>query len=200
MRQGAETQKREEAQTTAVLKSVEQQAAEQYARDQAAAEQELAAMHGTWEPDEGTGYLYNKAQRYYYDKATSMYYGGDPPTWTAEPAMPAAAKFGAEPPTAAGVTAASGELLSVGRDTQPLRNVDGAVAHGVWLIVVTPREGLMLTDPLQTPVSPACRSVANKLVVLLLPVQAPVDNHQRPRRHDSRDRRSASRWAATRCL
>jgi len=114
MRQGAETAKREEAQTTAVLKSVEQQAAEQYARDQEAAEQELAAMHGTWEPDEGTGYLYNKAQRWYFDMATSMYYGGEPPTWTADPAMPAAAKFGAKPAPAAGVKPAPGELLRVG--------------------------------------------------------------------------------------
>jgi len=118
MRQGAETAKREEAQTTAVLKSVEQQAAEQYARDQAAAEQELAVMHGTWEPDEGTGYLYNKAQRWYYDKATSMYYGGEPPTWTADPAMPAAAKFGAEPAPAAGVKTASGEPFLFSRNVR----------------------------------------------------------------------------------
>jgi hypothetical protein len=101
MRQGAEAQKREEAQTEAVLKSVEQQAAEQYARDKAAAAEELAAINGTWEPDEGTGYLYNKAQRFYYDKASSMYYGGDPPEWTAKPAIPAAARYAALPAAAA---------------------------------------------------------------------------------------------------
>ena len=109
MRQGAETQKREEAQTAAVLKSVEKQAAEQYARDKTAAAEELAAVNGTWEPDAGTGYLYNKAQRFYYDKTSSMYYGGDPPVWTAEPPMPAAARYGAPPPGAASKPA-SGEV------------------------------------------------------------------------------------------
>uniref|UniRef100_A0A061QZT2 WW domain-binding protein 4 n=1 Tax=Tetraselmis sp. GSL018 TaxID=582737 RepID=A0A061QZT2_9CHLO len=46
-----------------------------------------------WEPDAGSGYLYNAALRYYYDKNTGWYYGGDPPSWTPNPPIPEVAKF-----------------------------------------------------------------------------------------------------------
>lgn len=42
-----------------------------------------------------SGYYYNSKERYYYDKASGMYYGGDPPNWTNEPKMPNASLFGA---------------------------------------------------------------------------------------------------------
>ena len=42
---------------------------------------------------EGSEYLYNAVHQYYYDTASSMYYGGDPPTWTKVPGLPEEAKY-----------------------------------------------------------------------------------------------------------
>ena len=93
MRQGAEAQKKEAAQAKSAIKSIEAEAAEQYARDPAAAKAQREAMNGTWEADAGSGYLYNAVQRWYYDVGTSMYYGGEPAAWTSDPAIPTSARY-----------------------------------------------------------------------------------------------------------
>lgn len=43
--------------------------------------------------DEGSGYHYNAVHRWYYDAASSMYYGGEPATWTKVPDIPEDAKY-----------------------------------------------------------------------------------------------------------
>lgn len=93
MRLNAESLKRDEAYAKSNIKSIEAQAAEQYARDKAEAKAHLAAVHGSWEPDAGSGYMYNAVQRYYYDTASSMYYGGEPADWTQQPNIPQAARY-----------------------------------------------------------------------------------------------------------
>ena len=93
MRINAETAKRDEAFAKSNIKSIEAQAAEQYARDKAAEESHRAAVNGRWELDVGSGYMYNSVQRYYCDVGTGMYYGGDPMEWTAEPKMPKSALY-----------------------------------------------------------------------------------------------------------
>lgn len=93
MRINAETAKRDEAFAKSNIKSIEAQAAEQYARDKAAEESHRAALNGRWESDIGSGYMYNSVQRYYYDVGTGMYYGGDPLEWTQEPKIPKAAMY-----------------------------------------------------------------------------------------------------------
>ena len=112
MRVNAENLKRDEAYAKSNIKSIEAQAAEQYARDKADAKAHLASVHGSWEPDAGSGYMYNAVHRYYYDTASSMYYGGEPAVWTLEPMMPQAARYnssavegGDRPKAAAGVLA-----------------------------------------------------------------------------------------------
>ena len=57
--------------------------------------------------DEGSGYHYNAVHRWYYDAASSMYYGGEPPTWTKVPDLPDDAKYEAM----AAPAAATGEIL-----------------------------------------------------------------------------------------
>ncbi len=58
--------------------------------------------------DQGSGYHYNAVHRWYYDTASSMYYGGEPPTWTKVPDIPADAKYEAMTASAAeGSTACS---------------------------------------------------------------------------------------------
>ena len=57
--------------------------------------------------DEGSGYHYNAVHRWYYDTASSMYYGGEPPTWTKVPDLPDDAKYEAM----AAPAAATGEML-----------------------------------------------------------------------------------------
>lgn len=43
---------------------------------------------------EDTGYHYNALHRWYYDTGSKMYYGGEPPEWTAAPSgLPHAARF-----------------------------------------------------------------------------------------------------------
>lgn len=49
-----------------------------------------------------SGYYYNALHRWYYDLKSTMYYGGDPPEWTANPPLPADARYaGAAQPRAA---------------------------------------------------------------------------------------------------
>ncbi len=43
--------------------------------------------------DESSGYHYNAVHRWYYDTASSMYYGGELPTWTKVPDLPEDAKY-----------------------------------------------------------------------------------------------------------
>ena len=43
--------------------------------------------------DEGSGYHYNAVHRWYYDAASGMYYGGEPPEWTKVPDIPKDAKY-----------------------------------------------------------------------------------------------------------
>lgn len=43
--------------------------------------------------DESSSYHYNAVHRWYYDAASSMYYGGEPPTWTKVPDLPSDAKY-----------------------------------------------------------------------------------------------------------
>lgn len=51
-------------------------------------------MHFAWQVKaEGSEYHYNAVHQYYYDTASGMYYGGDPPTWTKVPGLPDEAKF-----------------------------------------------------------------------------------------------------------
>lgn len=59
--------------------------------------------------DEGSGYHYNAVHRWYYDTSTSMYYGGEPPTWTKVPDLPDDAKYEAM----AAPAAATGEMLYI---------------------------------------------------------------------------------------
>ena len=208
MRQGAEAQKREEAQTEAVLKSVEQQAAEQYARDKASAAEELAAINGTWEPDEGTAYLYNKAQRYYYDKASSMYYGGDPPEWSAEPAILAAARYAAVPAAAASkptsgeiphrtvsvrsfcVTSCKSELTPQAQHQHRAYLMQHVVLRhkllGAGVSVFGSPEYMTIT----------CAAQVRHYLRVVLQL---LGNNQPPRRRVRRDRRSALTSAAIRC-
>lgn len=51
--------------------------------------------------DQGSEYHYNAVHRWYYDTASSMYYGGEPPTWTKVPDIPADAKYEAMTASAA---------------------------------------------------------------------------------------------------
>lgn len=51
--------------------------------------------------DEGSGYHYNAVHRWYYDTASSMYYGGEPATWTKVPDIPEDAKYEAMTASAA---------------------------------------------------------------------------------------------------
>ena len=61
--------------------------------------------------DQGSGYHYNAVHRWYYDAASSMYYGGEPPTWTKVPDVPADATYEAMTVSAAEGSTACSALL-----------------------------------------------------------------------------------------
>lgn len=48
---------------------------------------------GQWLKNSQSKYLYNAELKWYYDENTGFYYGGEPPEWTASPAVPEAAKY-----------------------------------------------------------------------------------------------------------
>lgn len=48
---------------------------------------------GTWERGPDSKYWYNKHLRWYYDDKSGFYYGGEPPGWTQQPAIPDGARF-----------------------------------------------------------------------------------------------------------
>ncbi|KAK9830398.1 hypothetical protein WJX72_011529 [[Myrmecia] bisecta] len=91
MRQKTAADAQEKQAVSVALKSIESRAQQQFAEDLKAAQQAL----GDWVKHEESGYMYNEVQRYYFDSATGMYYGGDPPAWTLTPQMPVGALFGA---------------------------------------------------------------------------------------------------------
>lgn len=47
----------------------------------------------TQELQPASGYMYNAVQRWYYDPASTQYYGGDPPTWATDPPIPKEARY-----------------------------------------------------------------------------------------------------------
>lgn len=48
---------------------------------------------GSWQKNSQSKYLYNSELKWYYDEGSGFYYGGEPPEWTASPAIPEAAKY-----------------------------------------------------------------------------------------------------------
>ncbi|KAL6769253.1 hypothetical protein ACKKBG_A18085 [Auxenochlorella protothecoides x Auxenochlorella symbiontica] len=94
MRRKAVDEKAAAVQTAKTMKAIEEEAAAQFARDRAEAAAHRAASLGEWVLNHETGQHYNAQHRWYYDSGSKMYYGGDPPDWTASPAtLPHAARF-----------------------------------------------------------------------------------------------------------
>lgn len=94
MRRKAVGEKAAAVQTAKTMKAIEEEAAAQFARDRAEAAAHRAASLGEWVLNHETGQHYNAQHRWYYDSGSKMYYGGDPPDWTASPAtLPHAARF-----------------------------------------------------------------------------------------------------------
>eukprot|EP00873_Tetraselmis_striata_P006059 jgi/Tetstr1/426323/TSEL_016638.t1 len=89
--------------------------------------------NAAWVPDRGSGYLYNEALRWYYDKSTKFYYGGNPPEWTQNPPIPDAAKFreGAAAAAKPSSAAQSVSLASVStkKHHHPMQSVGGVQFH-----------------------------------------------------------------------
>ncbi len=96
MRKNVEAEKTQAKLAEVSMSSIEAAAAEQFAQDQAEAEQHRAATIGSWESDPTSGYLYNALHRHYYEPKTGMYYGGDPPAWTLKPKIPAEALYASD--------------------------------------------------------------------------------------------------------
>lgn len=127
MRKRSENEDREKAAAAHAMAGIEVAAKKQYEADKAAEEAAHAARIGTWvsrpfrviqffflpmtrspppspvpwpqEHHPGSGYYYNAAQRWYFDLKSRMYFGGEPPDWTADPPIPAAARY--DPPAPA---------------------------------------------------------------------------------------------------
>ncbi|KAL3138161.1 hypothetical protein ABBQ38_005388 [Trebouxia sp. C0009 RCD-2024] len=93
MRQKQDQEKRDLVESQRSMSSIEAAAQRQYQADLKAAEESKRQRLGEWVKDEGSGYHYNAAHRWYYDTATSMYYGGEPATWTKVPDLPDDAKY-----------------------------------------------------------------------------------------------------------
>ncbi len=89
----ADARTREEEATAAALKSIEAAAGARFAEDRAVAAAATAAALGAWEPQPSTGYYYNARHRWYYDKSSGQYYGGEPAAWTAAPPIPREARY-----------------------------------------------------------------------------------------------------------
>jgi hypothetical protein len=89
----ADARTREEAATAAALKSIEAAAGARFAEDRASAAAAASAALGSWEPQPSTGYYYNARHRWYYDKGSRQYYGGEPAAWTAAPPIPREARY-----------------------------------------------------------------------------------------------------------
>eukprot|EP00193_Tetraselmis_chui_P005432 CAMPEP_0177753912 /NCGR_PEP_ID=MMETSP0491_2-20121128/1725_1 /TAXON_ID=63592 /ORGANISM="Tetraselmis chuii, Strain PLY429" /LENGTH=278 /DNA_ID=CAMNT_0019269253 /DNA_START=205 /DNA_END=1045 /DNA_ORIENTATION=+ len=94
-----------------------------------------SAGNSAWVLDKGSGYLYNEALRWYYDKATQFYYGGSPPEWTRSPPIPDAAKY-KEAAAAGAAAAGAAESVSLASVTtkkyaHPMQDVGGVQFHQV---------------------------------------------------------------------
>lgn len=147
MRQNFESEKSQARLAESSMNTIEAKAAAQYKKDQAEAERHRKETLGSWEPDAGSGFLYNAVHRHYFEPKTGesshrrrclclcctcagymhktgatssssdvqmavgrethsvttsyasqnhlsscrssagMYYGGDPPAWTTNPAI-----------------------------------------------------------------------------------------------------------------
>lgn len=48
---------------------------------------------GSWERTDASPYWYNKQLQWYFDDKSNFYYGGEPPGWTQNPAIPDGAKY-----------------------------------------------------------------------------------------------------------
>lgn len=94
MRRKAVDEKTAAVQTAKTMKAIEEEAGAQFARDQAEAAAHRASSLGEWVLNQETGHHYNAQHQWYYDTGSKMYYGGEPPAWTASPTtLPHAAHF-----------------------------------------------------------------------------------------------------------
>ncbi|DBA86891.1 hypothetical protein WJX79_010006 [Trebouxia sp. C0005] len=112
MRQKQDQDKRDLVEAQRSMSSIEAKAQRQYEADRRAAQESLKQRLGEWVKDQGSEYHYNAVHRWYYDTASSMYYGGEPPTWTKVPDIPADAKYEAMTASAAAGPDASGASTS----------------------------------------------------------------------------------------
>ncbi len=78
------------------IKGIEQAAAKAFEQDRT--EQETNRYQKNWVLHEESGYYYNSLYGWYYDAASKMYYGGNPPDWTHKPNIPSAGYYGAVNP------------------------------------------------------------------------------------------------------
>ncbi|PSC76250.1 nucleic acid binding [Micractinium conductrix] len=115
MRLKADQEKRDEAELVVTLGKVEAEAQKRYEQDQKAAAAARRDTLGEWVWNEAAGYYYNAKHRWYYDKGTAMYYGGEPVHWTDKPTLPREARYEVmhapppkPPPVAAGGGGSSG--------------------------------------------------------------------------------------------
>ncbi|GMH39622.1 hypothetical protein BSKO_07520 [Bryopsis sp. KO-2023] len=105
MRQQGDAAKSEAKSLKANLKQIEAAAKKQYEADLKSMGTPSsfrfgaspAGDPGKWILDAASGYYYNELQRYYFDKASRWYYGGEPPDWTQNPPIPETARFDYEP-------------------------------------------------------------------------------------------------------
>ncbi|KAL4434242.1 hypothetical protein ABPG75_000683 [Micractinium tetrahymenae] len=93
MRHAQDREKRDKEHLERAMKSVEAEAKKRYEADKKAEEAHRKATLGSWEWNQEAGYYYNAVHRWYYDKSTGMYYGGDPVQWTDSPSMPHEARY-----------------------------------------------------------------------------------------------------------
>lgn len=93
MRHAQDREKRDQEHLERAMKSVEAEAKKRYEADKKAEEAHRRATLGSWEWNQEAGYYYNALHRWYYDKSTGMYYGGDPVQWTDSPSIPHDARY-----------------------------------------------------------------------------------------------------------
>ncbi|KAK9809284.1 hypothetical protein WJX73_000889 [Symbiochloris irregularis] len=97
MRQNADKAARDERLATDSMDGIEARARKQYERDLQEAQEAQRSLAGEWVHDDKAGLHYNTQHRWYFDRSTSMYYGGNPPAWTNEPKLPKEALFDERP-------------------------------------------------------------------------------------------------------
>ncbi|KAL4519555.1 hypothetical protein Ndes2526B_g01859 [Nannochloris sp. 'desiccata'] len=96
MRQRSDREEKDRVSNERAMANIEAAAKRQYEADKAAeTEHRQAQLLGKWELHSDSGYYYNAVHRWYYDRKTKMYYGGEPADWTNNPKIPQEAYYGA---------------------------------------------------------------------------------------------------------